>query len=1131
MAKILLPEYEFDATNGVITVPKDIKLEQFLLVTNVTRNEIIYSFADPLLGGTATSSQVSYSGVSVTTVNNSNVVTVNSTATLRTIGSDWSISCAALPGGSGTIQSLDVTSGKIFIDKLASSGTTTTATFTSNESNRQHTELSLTFDTATAGHNAADELQIFIDSAETEEEQISFEDRFIDPVDKIRVSMPQSMIDTDFEYGTQPSRWETLARINNYPSVFPKGVGFKTNTIEWSAYAPRDERGFNVLDIYSIQCGANSKIATVHVRTGHGLNVGDIVYIRGSDEPNSLLDGHFFVQSITNLTFTIVVTGASNLNSNAATTALPDAGLAGVSNSYGSANGFSFAAADNSANRTSGSFVTDGYRPGQVLTVTGSRAGNNAKYLINTVTALKMTFDTRNVVANETPSGYTPTLAGLVQVQSFGCYNSTELPGVSSVIGNGATQVTVTTNVPHGLSNGQVIVVQNSNNAAANGVFFIASTPTTDSFTYNTYATTANGNIFQYQIYVPGVLPCTVAGAASTTVTLTLPSPAVHGFSSGQSVTLRIVNAPNFQANGIYTATVTGDNTMTFTASGTISAGQFNCGVFLQATGYVQHRPFDGGCAMTPATTNAHEDVVRQSRRYFRYQSGKGFQTSFGLRMGTVGQATNGIRIRAGHYDSQNGVFIEWDGQNLYFVRRNSTTQLSGTVAVTLGSQVVNGTATTFTDPATGIGTIDANDPKYVVIRGMSFKVLKVISDSQIIISPAYRGSTELGNVVVSRTIDWKVPQQAWNLDKCDGTGPSGFNYIPTKMNMIYMDWHWYGAGNVRWGFKNRKGEVFYAHKLVHSNQMNEAYFRSGNLPLRYQVSNGESGATGGTAPNLFHWGTSAIMDGRFDEDRGYTFVFNNVRKTIGQISTALGSTTFDPTDNSITVTTPDFTTISYGAAEGSITGPVQVGAVCIISGASTRNNGLYQIIGVQNKKLFLSGKQVESQTVANPSITIGRLVALASVRLAPGVENSQAGPFGGRDLQNRMQLLPLGFDIIGNNNMTVEIRQNCTLVGTRWQAVSREGSGSLAQYDASATDVIGGEVVFASTTAAPTRSGELIVSTFDLKAIKELNNSIIGGDRTYPDGPDSYTIIVKTNPSIASTDADVTFRWAEQQS
>ena len=1133
MSKLLVQHYTFNTVTNTVKLPEAYYINQLLLITNVTRNEIIYNFADPTVGATSSFANLTITGASLTFQTNTNVVTFATTASVGEVSSGWTLNSIYVAGGSAEILGVDITDRKLYLSKIPTVAITTTAsTLVSTEPNRLETTVSLTYNTGAAGHQSSDSLQIFVDTGAEEPQKVNFPDRLIDPVEKLRISQPQSMIDTDFEYGIQPGRWESLIEVCNYPSTFPRGVGQKTNTLEWQAYSPRDERGFNVLDIYSIQCGVTSKTATVHCRGGHGLNIGDIVYIRGGFDANDAINNHFFVQSITNISFTIRTLGSNNFNSGTATSALPAPGLAGVSATYGSGNGLSFSAADNSINRTSGSFLTDGFRTGQRLTVTGSRAGNNATYSITGVSALKVTLDTRNIVANETPSGYTPNLAGLATVQSFGCYNSTELPGVSSVRGNGSTTVTVSTNINHGLAVGQVIVTQNANSAFANGVFFIDTTPTNDSFTYTSYGTVTNGDIFQAQIYVPNVLPCTVTGNGSNSVvTITTISPAIHGFAVGHTPLLRIVNAPSSYASVLATATITGPNTMTYVAETTIGSGTFNAAVFFQASGNITHVPFSGGCSMTTNSTSAFESVSRQTRRYLRYQSGKGYQVSFGVRLKNAGSASSGVRTRAGHFDAQNGVFVEHDGTNVYFVRRNSTTILAGLVSVTLGSQVVNGTGTSFTDPLSGVGVVDNSNPTFVVIRGNSYQVLAVNNNSQLIISPAYRGSTEIGGVTIAKTVDYRIPQNSWNLDICDGTGASAFNFDATKMNMIYMDWHWYGAGNVRFGFKNRNGEIFYAHKLVHSNVVNQAYFRSGNLPLRYQVSNGPTGAQGGSAPFLLHWGTSAIMDGRFDEDRGFTFVVNNVRKTIGQISlatTVSGSTVFDPTDNSLTIAgTGDFTSISYGTAEGNRTGPVQIGAILVVSG-STSNNGLYTVSGVQNKKLFLTGKQVISETAAAPTLQIGRLVTLTNLRQAPGVENSQAGTFGGRDLQNHMQLLPLGLDIINDNAATVEIRANSTLVGQKWQPV---GSGSLAQYDASATDIIGGEIVFASSTQDPPVANKFSVSTFDLRQVRELNNSILGGDRTWPDGPDVYSVVVKTNPSTASTTADVTFRWVEQQS
>ena len=83
------------------------------------------------------------------------------------------------------------------------------------------------------------------------------------------------------------------------------------------------------------------------------------------------------------------------------------------------------------------------------------------------------------------------------------------------------------------------------------------------------------------------------------------------------------------------------------------------------------------------------------------------------------------------------------------------------------------------------------------------------------------------------------------------------------------MDYSWYGAGKIRFGFKDRKGHVRYVHEFLHNNRLDEAYMRSGNMAAAYEVVNG---ANPTYAPTLFHWGTSVIMDGTFDEDEAYLF-------------------------------------------------------------------------------------------------------------------------------------------------------------------------------------------------------------------------------------------------------------------
>ena len=377
------------------------------------------------------------------------------------------------------------------------------------------------------------------------------------------------------------------------------------------------------------------------------------------------------------------------------------------------------------------------------------------------------------------------------------------------------------------------------------------------------------------------------------------------------------------------TATIEGFVGLDTTSTGYFVDTQLN----VRTDGTSLHRPFDGGVEMT-AGSSPDTTIVRQTRKYFRYQSGKGIQCSMainfnpyrlarsasgsgtavtitteyphGLTTGdsikvrgasdsayngtftltgattftfsyTAGSSVtstnpagfieyvingyNNAGIRAGLFDFQNGFFFEYDGSDLYAVRRSSVQQLPGTVQVSNKSNIVVGTNTKFTSHLT------AGDN--VVIRGQTHRVAAIIADDEIHIQPHYRG-TEASGVVVTKTEDVKVAQSNWNIDKADGTGPSGYILDITAIQMVYMDYSWYGAGKIRFGFKDTYGHVKYMHEFIHNNRLNEAYMRSGNVPARYEVFN--SGGTPTFVPSLFHWGTSVIMDGGFDDDYSYLF-------------------------------------------------------------------------------------------------------------------------------------------------------------------------------------------------------------------------------------------------------------------
>jgi hypothetical protein len=108
--------------------------------------------------------------------------------------------------------------------------------------------------------------------------EIQFPAEFIDPVTKLRVSEPETLIDTDFEYGLQPTKWETVELINNTPSFFSKSGDTTIN------------------GILSMVTTATSREIKVITSENHGLAVGIPINVSGSKSITA--DGSYIINSI-----------------------------------------------------------------------------------------------------------------------------------------------------------------------------------------------------------------------------------------------------------------------------------------------------------------------------------------------------------------------------------------------------------------------------------------------------------------------------------------------------------------------------------------------------------------------------------------------------------------------------------------------------------------------------------------------------------------------------------------------------------------------------------------------------------------------------------------------------------------
>jgi hypothetical protein len=991
--------------------------------------------------------------------------------------------------------------------------------------------------------STSDVLQIFV-----EEPTVLIEPReeLYDPVDKFRISSPQALIDTDFEYGTQSSKWESIFMVNMRPFFAQNSV----NLVGFSATTGTSAGGVVVSGITTLTMPSGSRRVTIASTTALPPN-GTPIIVQDGNIPN--VNGNWIIEE-----------GGGT-------------GIATYTSKYRNDTGIV----------TCLSLARTGIYSGSIFT--GARIGIS--------TPLSM------------PTGGFSTSTFLAIIN----------PGLA---------VTVTTAIPHGLVVGNEVGI-------------------TSIFTGQT-----SSLVFGSQGGIIG-----------------------QGSPNGNHVVATVGSSTQFTYY-VNTAPVG------------LATTAFNlAAVYVKPNGQTLHRAYDGGVLFGTFGQSNYEQAVRQTRRYFRYQSGKGIQMSSGTILkptiaidtitssGTtvtvkvkeihgINRVIPGTQItvsgcsqsayngtftidsvpqqnsftytalttpsaatatgnyivsvtswtgaisRLGLFDFQNGAFFEFDGTTLYVVRRQSTFQIAGKVSVAQESTQVTQSHPNFPTLFSKQLTVGGS----IVIRGQTYKVQDILSDTEIRINPAYRGPRD-EYITVTRTDDLRIAQSSWNLDKMDGTGNSGYNIDLSKMQMFYMDYSWYGAGFIRWGVRADGGKVRYCHKLINNNVNVEAYMRSGNLPARYETIThppttglttslistdnyigiastagfpvpsgtvlvrrpGDSPGSGDTYEyiNYTSIGTTALTGltrGKTGFPFGLSLTMGSGANTgigstsnlqIGQrVVSGVGSTSFANNTfitaigiNSITFSTPSLdinpsiivppmaTTAGVAGAQTFIrsdTRPVTVELAQPTFAASLSHWGTSVIMDGRyddDKSLVFTYGQSNPITIPANSER-----GLFSIRIAPSVDIGVPGNFGQREIINRMQLVMrgLGMSVTGVTT-AILVRGYLNAVPsfpTVWtNAVGNKFgtiNSSLSQIADHASQagygvtMLNGEVVCGFYVG--TGAGDI-----DLSQVRDLGNSIVGGGGTFantgifPDGPDTFTITA-TNLSNLQISVAARLSWTEAQ-
>lgn len=990
------------------------------------------------------------------------------------------------------------------------------------------------------------------------------EDKNFDAVNKLRVSQPKALIDTDFEYGMQISKWENLGLVNNRPFAFPSA---------------------NVIpNISAINIPQNSTTVTVTTSNPHGLSVGSPVNVQ--DTFLSIANGNFIIETIpTSTTFTYTARAINlsstlnpifDLNKTAlylgtaytssaiggelvlealseygykaikVTTTVPhglsignEVGITGVTATTNAPNGSFYVSRIINATQ----FV---YYVANIPT--GSLVGTSAKlYIRPQAQFLHRPFDGGVLFSANAGSNNQQAIR---QTRRYFRYQSGKGMQISSgtvlkpnlsveSLTAASNIITVQTKEQHNLQPGSTIKIFGANEPDYNGTYTIV-----EILGYNLFQviaptapmkTKASGN---YYVTIDTWYGC------SNRIGMFDNQNGVFFEFDGTSLSV-VRRSSTYQISG-KVSVVKGSNTVieTNAAFPTNFANQLDPGDFIVIRGQSYRiESISNNTTMTISPSYRGEsstyvlaaktvetripqsewnldtmdgngpsgydlDLTKMQMFYIDYSwYGAGF-IRWGLR-GIDGDITyvhklSNNNVNAEAYMRSGNIPARYESNTFPKTTKTTSGVLVTDTTINVKSTENFPPGATLTNPL-GVGTLlirSGTVYEYVNYTGKTATSFTGVTREKTgaTVNVTIAAGSNLGTVTTISGL--QVGQRAVHPNFPENTYISQIDGNTLKFNTAAL-------------VANPTGVVF--SPMAASTA--QAFTYSPNTPVSVEQ------AFPSFSASISHWGTSVIMDGGFDDDKSLVFTFGQTTKTTVPKSTTV---------TQVATGTSGSNTFTVVSNTGIVTGMVATASGIQANSVVTKVNGT-----TVTMSLPLTANLSSTSTIFEG----GNSKALFSIRVAPSVDNGIAAVFGARELINRMQLSLKTFGITtstANSNMLVTaILNGVPNAALPWTNIVKN---STVLTNSSLAQIVDYSIITDTQLSAIILGGEITGGVYvnnttavDLSDVRDLGNSILGGGsltantNVYPDGPDVLSIVV-TN--LSSVDVDVFGRlgWSEAQ-